>query len=122
LPDRTNVAHSDSARPNRSSRRDRNRRRRWYDRVNKAPISVGAKAWCIHIAQRSDDYAKPVYGMQTKQAQAIRCSPDPYSGTASNTSADLIQIRYAPIIRRARRHCAPRGDESLRVLRAARHS
>jgi len=68
--------------------------------VNRAPISPGAKAWCLHIGQRSDDYAKPVYGMQTKQAKAIgRSARSVQRYRAECEQAKLIRTSRGPIVR-----------------------
>lgn len=59
---------------NRSNRRDRNRRRRWFTKVHAAKISRGCIAWLVCLAERSSDTAKPVWGYQEKQAKEIGCS------------------------------------------------
>jgi len=53
---------------------DKTRRGRWLDAVSDAPLSRGAKAWAMLLAKRSSATAKPVWGYQTGQAEAIGCS------------------------------------------------
>lgn len=65
-----------SSKPNRSHRRggDKTRRSRWLDAVAQSGVSRGAVAWAVALAQRSNAMAKPVWGLQVGQAQAIGCS------------------------------------------------
>ena len=53
--------------------RDRNRRRRWLDKVEASNVSRGCKAWLLALARCSDDYGKGVWGRQTKQAERLGC-------------------------------------------------
>lgn len=68
------ISKNERTYANRSERRDRNRRRRWLTLVTQSRVSRGCRAWLLAISDHSDDYAKPIYGMQTKQAARIDCS------------------------------------------------
>ena len=61
-------------RSHRRSAGDKTRRGRWLDALAVAPLSRGARAWALHLAHRSSVTAKPVWGYQVGQAQAIGCS------------------------------------------------
>ena len=122
---------------------DKTRRARWLDCVHKSGVSRGAVAWAVALAQRSDALAKPVWGYQTGQADAIGCSdrtvrryrceleraglietvrgkverrPD---GTIARTMTNLYRFVVAPLVRRqkARSHRPDTDDRSTPLLR-----
>ncbi len=113
--------------PPRSFRRaggDKTRRGRWLDAVSAAPVSRGARAWALALANRSNATAKPVWGYQTGQAQAIGCSDRQvrryrvelekagliqtqrgeverrHDGTIARTMTNLYRFVVAPLVRR----------------------
>lgn len=70
--------HTPSKFPNSKShgsiRRDRNRRRRWLDKVVDSSVSRGCKAWLLALSKMSDDHGKGVWGLQTGQAKRLGCT------------------------------------------------
>ncbi len=62
----------------RGAHKDRNRRRRFLSAAQNALkrglISRGCRAWLDCLAERSNDYAKPVWGKQTGQAEEVQCT------------------------------------------------
>jgi hypothetical protein len=113
-----------SSRAYRRSGGDKTRRGRWLDAVAKAPISRGACAWALTLAQRSNATAKPVWGYQTGQAKAIGCSDRQvrryraeleqaglietvrgeverrHDGTIARTMTNLYRFLVGPLVRR----------------------
>lgn len=86
---------------NRSNRRDRNRRRRWLTSVHRSNVSRGCRAWLMCISERSSDTAKPVWGMQIKQAKEIGCSDRQVRRyRVEAEKAKLIETRHGAFERR----------------------
>lgn len=57
------------------NRKDKNRRRRWLDLVNRSKVSRGCRAWLLQLILKSDDaVSKVVFGRQTGQAKLLGCS------------------------------------------------
>ncbi|WP_147261955.1 hypothetical protein [Blastococcus sp. TF02A-26] len=93
-----------SNKENRSYRRggDKSRRGRWLDAVVSSGVSRGAVAWAVALAKRSNAMAKPVWGLQTGQAEEIGCSDRQVRRyRAELERAGLIRTVRAPFERRA---------------------
>lgn len=122
-----------SPRSYRRSNGDKTRRGRWLDAVHKSGVSRGAVAWAVALAQRSNATAKPVWGYQTGQADAIGCSDRQvrryrveleeaglidtqrgkverrHDGTIARTMTNLYRFVVAPLVR-ARKASSDRPD------------
>lgn len=85
----------------RAIKRDRSGRRRWLAKVHQSSVGRGCRAWLLGLSTRSDDAAKPVWGMQTKQAVELGCSARTirrYRVEAER--AGLIETRHGAFERR----------------------
>ena len=118
------VSSPKNPRSHRRSAGDKTRRGRWLDALAVAPLSRGARAWALHLAHRSSVTAKPVWGYQIGQAQAIGCSDRQVrryrkeleeaglietqrgrferrpNGTIGRTFTNLYRFVVAPLVRR----------------------
>lgn len=93
----TNLTVNNIVFANRERRRDRNCRRRVADLAIKAGLSAGAVHLLMLLLSHSDDHAKPVYGLQRRQAKMLgKCERSIRRYRAELERAGIIKTIHAP--------------------------
>jgi hypothetical protein len=96
---------TNTSKRHRNPKGDMTRRGRWLDAVNSAfeagRIGRGAMSWALSLSRRSSPTAKPVWGLQTGQAAALRVTDRTIRRYRKELEqAGLVETQHGEIERR----------------------